>query len=150
MEQSRLYRSNKSSVIAGVCGGLGDYLNTDPVLFRVLFLITAFIGGGGLLVYIVLWIVVPLQTSQPTDPLKHNMNMEQEVKNNEVNSDNPNQQNKNQKNHSSIWGGLILITLGALFLIDRFVPRIHFGDLWPVILIVIGVILISKSFEKSK
>ncbi len=148
MEQSRLYRSARHSVIAGVCGGLGDYLNTDPVLFRVLFLVTAFIGGGGLLVYIVLWIVVPLEDPTVINPPK-NMNMEEEIKNSEVKPEEPDQQKNNHKNQNSIWGGLILITLGALFLIDRFVPRIHFGDLWPVILIVIGIVLISKSFDKS-
>jgi hypothetical protein len=57
---------------------------------------------------------------------------------------------KPQKNDGNLWGGLILITLGAIFLIDRFVPRIDFGDLWPLILIVVGVILISKSYQPKK
>jgi len=46
-------------MVAGVCGGLGEYLNVDPILFRVLFLLALIVGGSGLLVYIVLWIVVP-------------------------------------------------------------------------------------------
>lgn len=57
---------------------------------------------------------------------------------------------KPQKNDGNLWGGLILITLGAIFLIDRFVPRIDFGDLWPLILIVVGVILITKSYQHTK
>ena len=56
--------------------------------------------------------------------------------------------NKKQKNDGNLWGGMILITLGALFLIDRFVPRIDFGDLWPLILIVIGVVLIMRNYQK--
>lgn len=57
---------------------------------------------------------------------------------------------KNQKSHGNLVGGLVLITLGILFLIDRFVPRVDFGDLWPVILVVIGIGLIINSFYKSK
>jgi len=55
-----------------------------------------------------------------------------------------------QKNDGNLWGGLILITLGGIFLIDRFVPRIDFGDLWPLILVVVGIILITKSVRQSK
>jgi phage shock protein PspC (stress-responsive transcriptional regulator) len=47
-------------MIAGVCGGLGEYFDVDPVLIRLLFVVTAFISGVGILAYIVLWIVVPL------------------------------------------------------------------------------------------
>jgi phage shock protein PspC (stress-responsive transcriptional regulator) len=55
----RLYRNPHDTVIGGVCGGLGAWLNTDPVLFRVIFVITAFFGLIGLFVYLVLWIAVP-------------------------------------------------------------------------------------------
>src|SRR3954447_7587021 len=57
---SRLYRSRSQKMIAGVCGGLGEYFDVDPVLIRLLFVVTAFISGVGILAYIVLWIVVPL------------------------------------------------------------------------------------------
>ena len=149
MEQSRLYRSQSNSVIGGVCGGLGDYLNTDPILFRIIFAIVFFVGGSGLLVYIVLWIVIPLEEPPIINTFK-NSNMKEEIKYDEVKSENTDQQKKPQKNDGNLWGGLILITLGAIFLIDRFVPRIDFGDLWPLILIVVGVILISKSYPKNK
>jgi phage shock protein PspC (stress-responsive transcriptional regulator) len=57
--QKRLYRNPHDTVIGGVCGGLGAWLNTDPVLFRVIFVITAFFGLLGLFVYLVLWIAIP-------------------------------------------------------------------------------------------
>ncbi|OQX78616.1 MAG: hypothetical protein B6D61_05070 [Bacteroidetes bacterium 4484_249] len=149
MEHSRLYRSESNSVIGGVCGGLGEYFNTDPVLFRIIFAIVFFVGGSGLLVYIVLWIVIPLEEPQIINTFK-NSDMEEEIKYDEAKSDNTDQQKKPQKNDGNLWGGLILITLGVIFLIDRFVPRIDFGDLWPLILIVVGVILISKNYPKFK
>lgn len=55
----RLYRNPDDSVISGVCGGLGAYFNTDPVLFRILFILFTIFGGIGLLIYIALWIAVP-------------------------------------------------------------------------------------------
>ncbi len=56
---SKLYRSRSQKMIAGVSGGLGEYFDVDPVLIRLLFVVTAFISGVGILAYIVLWIVVP-------------------------------------------------------------------------------------------
>lgn len=55
----RLYRDPENSVIGGVCGGLGAYFKIDPVIFRLLFVIFFFAGGASILVYIILWIVLP-------------------------------------------------------------------------------------------
>jgi phage shock protein PspC (stress-responsive transcriptional regulator) len=55
----RLYRDPENSVIGGVCGGLAAYFSVDPVIFRLLFVIFFFAGGASILVYIILWIVLP-------------------------------------------------------------------------------------------
>jgi len=147
MENKRLFRSQKNSVIGGVCGGLGNYFDTDPIIFRALFVITFFAVGSGILVYIVLWIITPLESVpffKPADSAAKDEPVNEEFK-----SENMEDQKK-QKNDGSLWGGIILIVLGGIFLIDRFVQDIDFGDLWPLILVAVGVILISKSFQKSK
>ena len=59
MTSKRLYRSRIDRMIAGVCGGLAKYFDIDPTIVRVLFVVSIFIGGGGILAYIILWIVVP-------------------------------------------------------------------------------------------
>ena len=153
MEQKNLYRSKSDSVIAGVCGGLGEYFNTDPIIFRILFVLAILFGGGGVLVYIILWIAVPEEKSTIYNSYKTSK-METENKKNE-NFDNETIYNQNEKvpgtrrdGEGNIWGGLILITIGIIFLIDRFVPNVDFGDLWPIILIAIGAILIMKSYKK--
>jgi phage shock protein PspC (stress-responsive transcriptional regulator) len=46
-------------MIAGVCGGLPEYFNIDATLVRVLFLLLAVFGGTGLVIYVVMWIIVP-------------------------------------------------------------------------------------------
>ena len=55
----KLYRNSSDSKIAGVCSGIGDYFDIDPVLIRLLFLFGFFLGGG-LIVYIIGWIVIPI------------------------------------------------------------------------------------------
>jgi phage shock protein C len=54
----RLTRS-KDKMIAGVCSGLGNYLNVDPTIVRILFVVIAFAGGASLLAYLIMWIIVP-------------------------------------------------------------------------------------------
>jgi phage shock protein C len=58
-EPRKLYRSQTQRMLAGVCGGLAEYFNIDATVVRVLFLILAVFGGSGLVLYLVLWIVVP-------------------------------------------------------------------------------------------
>lgn len=55
----RLYRDSVRGKVAGVCEGLGDYLDIDPVIVRLLFVLLAFWGGKGIFLYIVAWILLP-------------------------------------------------------------------------------------------
>ena len=58
-EYRKLYRSRKERMIAGVCGGLGEYFSIDPTLVRLLFVIGTLFGGPGLLAYLIMLVVVP-------------------------------------------------------------------------------------------
>jgi phage shock protein PspC (stress-responsive transcriptional regulator) len=58
--QKRLMRSRIDKKIGGVCAGLADYFDIDPTIVRVVWLLAIFLGGTGGLLYIVLWIVLPL------------------------------------------------------------------------------------------
>lgn len=55
----RMYRDPDNRIIAGVCSGMGAYWNIDPWIVRVIFIVASLPGGLGILVYIVLWIVIP-------------------------------------------------------------------------------------------
>jgi phage shock protein C len=46
-------------MLAGICGGLAEYFNVDATLIRVLFLVLAVFGGTGLVIYVVMWLIVP-------------------------------------------------------------------------------------------
>ncbi len=55
----QFFRSRREKVLAGVCGGIGTYFNIDPTLIRVLFVLGFFLGGSGILLYIILWLITP-------------------------------------------------------------------------------------------
>jgi len=60
MSVKKLYRSSANRWLGGVCGGLGEYLGMDPTVVRILYIIGTFLSMGfGILLYIILWIVIP-------------------------------------------------------------------------------------------
>ena len=64
----KLYRSQEDRKIAGVCAGLGEYFELDPVFFRLFFLFSILFGGLGAIAYVMLWILVPLREGAPSGP----------------------------------------------------------------------------------
>ena len=56
----KLYRSRKERIIAGICGGLAEYFGIDPVWIRLFFILFFLTLGVALIVYIILWVIVPL------------------------------------------------------------------------------------------
>jgi len=62
MNEKRLYRNNRNSILLGVCQGLGEYFGVDAWIFRLIALVLLFSGGGGLIVYLLLGILLPSKT----------------------------------------------------------------------------------------
>ncbi len=63
MNNRKLSRSENERMIGGVCGGIANYLDLDPTIVRLVFLILLFMGGNGFLIYIILLIIMPLETT---------------------------------------------------------------------------------------
>ena len=59
--EKRLYKSNTNKVIDGVCGGIGEYFNIDPMLVRLAWVVFCALGGSGLLAYIIMALIIPRQ-----------------------------------------------------------------------------------------
>ena len=57
--EKRLVRSSMDKKVAGVCGGLARYFDIDATLVRVVFVLLTLFSGGGLILYIILWLVMP-------------------------------------------------------------------------------------------
>ncbi|MCF7885614.1 MAG: PspC domain-containing protein [Candidatus Marinimicrobia bacterium] len=138
----RFLRSKDNRIIGGVCGGLGEYLDIDPVIIRIVWLVLFFAGGVGFLAYLVAWIIVPEENDSPYP--------DQEEKKTET--------KPRDDRGGKLIGGIILIVIGVLFILDK---QWYFNDLientirmiWkyflPAIFIGIGIYLISKS-KKEK
>lgn len=140
---NKLYRSNTDKVIGGVSGGLADYLNIDVVIIRILFVLLALFGGGGVLIYIILWIAIPAQTVGFT-PIH-------DVSSSGTTDEDTTGVVTNKQSNTALGAGIILIIIGLLFLADRLMPFYNLIDFWPVILIAAGVIIIKPDlFKPSK
>ncbi len=122
----KLYRSRRNSMIAGVCGGLGEYFNVDPTIMRLVAVLLIFADGIGLIAYIIAWIIVP-----------RNPEMEAEVAAPE----------KPELNR--LLPGLVLVIVGLVFLLNNVIPWFHFGHLWPIVLIVLGVVILAKAQKRE-
>ncbi|WP_234488895.1 PspC domain-containing protein [Oxynema sp. CENA135] len=61
MNSKRLYRSQRNKQIAGVCSGVAQYFGIDPTVVRLAFVLLALMGGPGLVLYLIMWVLIPLE-----------------------------------------------------------------------------------------
>lgn len=154
METKKLRRSVQDTVIGGVSGGLGEYFGTDPVIFRILFVVLTLTGGGGVFIYLLMWIFIPKALRDfnpkndfykaPEESQESNMNNPQE-KTDEKPPMDPTFI-KRRKNGNLI-GGTILILVGLFFLADDFFPWLSWEYLWPAALIIAGLAIIKINYK---
>jgi phage shock protein PspC (stress-responsive transcriptional regulator) len=156
-KNKRLFRSAKSKVFGGVAGGIAEYFDIDPIIIRLLFVIIAFAGGGGAIVYLILWIALPLEPITPFtmnmgsgEPFNADSPGEQSTADYNTGTSNPFNIPVKPENRNGLIGGIVLISLGLIFLANRFIPNIDFSDLWPLVLVVLGGVLIATSFAERK
>jgi len=133
-----LYRSKSNLVIAGVAGGLGEYFGVDPIIFRIIFLALAIYGGSGLLVYFVLWILIPKDQKGGVDDniweIKENANkFASRIK------------NYDHRKKNELFG-IVFVVAGMVFLLNNFsIPVFEYiFKLWPVVFILVGFSILNK------
>ena len=136
-EEKRLLRSRSDRIIGGVCSGLAQYFTIDPWLVRVLFILLAF-NGLGILVYMVMWVLVPDEASREfkgDDAVRSNLeDIEAQARRFG--------ESISHSGRGSVVLGIILVGVGALFMLQRFVPGISPGVLWPIVLIAVGLFIL--------
>ena len=149
----RLYRSRKNCMIAGVCGGLGDYLGLEPVLIRVFFLLLALTSGIGALIYLLFWFIVPWEDNPRDASLGevtrsgaeeiagHARSMGEDLR----------RVVKNPNPQAGLWLGIGLILLGGYYLLENLhIPWLRWLDssvIWPVVVIFAGLVLILRRWR---
>ncbi len=77
-KSKRVFRDPDNEIVAGVCGGLGAYFDVDPIWFRLAFVLAVIFGGSGILIYIILWIIIPeaRTTAEKLEMRGENVNIE--------------------------------------------------------------------------
>lgn len=147
---NRLYRSRRLRIIGGVAGGLAEYFQIDVVLIRLLWLVAAFVGGGGVLAYIIAWIVIPeerISFSGERDEMSRSTQYqyyEEEIVKGAAGSPfaEETQGSFQRRRHA----GLLLIGLGIIFLAYQIVgPLFHY--FWPLLIIGAGIFLLSRDWR---
>lgn len=144
MSEKPLYRAGENRIIAGICGGLADYLGIDPAIMRLIAVLSIFAAGAGLWAYLVAWMIIPENPKDRRSDL--NMSEKGEIK-------------KKKKDWHivsegfKIYGrsaifGLILMIIGVIFLANNFFPELRLDKYWPIIPIGLGVTLIFSSHKK--
>jgi len=141
--EKKLYRSRQYKVVAGICGGLADYFNVDPVIVRVIFIVACFGWGASLLAYLILWIIVPVNPLYDI-PVEKMENRPPEDEGHLRGA------GERRKSNGKLIFGIILIGVGVIAFLNNFVPEIEFRFVFPLILIAIGVALIMKISNKNK
>jgi len=122
-EIRRVRRSREDRVSGGVCGGLGRYLQVDPVLLRIAAVALALSGGLGVLAYIIAWIAIPEESG--TEPVLV--------------------QGNDNRHGLALVVGAALVALGGLLLVQQMVPWFGAAFFWPVVVVAVGVLVLVSA-----
>jgi phage shock protein C len=147
----RLYRSRRDSVLGGVAGGVADYLDVDPSIVRIIWVVLAAVTGGLFLVlYIVMWFVVPegpseagvavgsAPTSQPGSAPSSAPLWQPSA-----------ERMRRAGSGGAVILGLALVAVGVWFLVDEYLPDFDRDLIWPIALVALGAALLVISLRRS-
>lgn len=142
--QNRLVRPESGRVLAGVCSGLAQWVGLDVSLMRVIFIILGILTGMGVLVYLILWVVIPSE-SETSSTQKDWSSRAGQMRDEFI-------QATNQPNMEALRVfGAVLVIAGIFFLFKEIRPEWFFwlnkGILWAGALILIGVVLVARSMK---
>jgi len=157
--EKRLYRSRDDRMIWGVCGGIANYFGIEPTIIRVIAVLLTVVSGvvPGIIVYIALAVVVPLENSpsrEPKDVVKENVaeikqtatQFGEEIRSTFARQEGETIEMRRPRHRGGYILAIILIVIGVVFLLGNFNffwwMRWHY--LWPLILIAIGLVIILR------
>ena len=149
--KNRLYRSETNRTIAGVCGGLGEYLGIDPLFIRIFFIIWTILGEFSVLVYFILWVIIPNKSaSDAGETFKpEELGARFQMMGREVGA-----VAREPSQELITYAGVGLIGWGVLYLLRQFgFPWLDWNYslyLWPAMLILAGVFVLIRASRRDK
>jgi len=165
----RLYRSRDDRMIAGVAGGVAEMLDADPSIIRIVWALLAFVTGGiGLLVYIVMWIVVPKRpegmpvapppaaagTPGASEPVPQGGWQAPDGSTAQLaatpSTTGPTRRDPADRARGGLILGLVLIVVGGAFLIRQLIPTLDLSLWWPIAAIGLGILLVILALLPSR
>jgi len=146
-ETKKLQRSKTNRVISGICGGMGEYFNIDPIFFRILFVIFLFAGGASVLLYIILIFVIPGEGGKNSiESGKEEIKDLADKAKQEAEKINIQTKNSGFVTTTRIVIGLMVVLIGLTMLFRQLFPMPWFRwDLfWGLAIIAVGLIIVVK------
>ena len=138
----RLSRSKKDRIVGGVAGGLGEFFEVDSTIIRLIFVLVTIFGGSGVLLYLILWLVIP-SSSRSISNRTIKSNAEEIKEQAEGLLGEVKEGVRSDKARRFL--GIVTLAFGLLLLFNNFgVFRFVFQRLWPLILIVLGFTILLK------
>lgn len=151
--ERKLYRSRENRMIAGVCGGLAEYFDVDATFVRLIALVGLVVGFGSIgIAYLVMTVVVPEKPLEPSatappPPPPASVAAEQAAAVPAQAAPDPAiapppaaEVRARTGSHSGVWFGAVLVAIGAVMLVARFIPGLSWWALWPVVVIAAGLV----------
>jgi phage shock protein C len=145
--RERLYRSRGDRMLFGVAGGMARYLDLDPSLVRIAWVLLVFAGGAGLLLYIIAAIVIPEEPlGAPAAPLASPSDAGAAPGSGSAWNYRAGVERRD-RGGSAVLIGVVLVVVGAWLLLQRFV-QIDSGLVWPVALLILGGALVLGAMRR--
>ncbi|HEX7472966.1 MAG TPA: PspC domain-containing protein [Candidatus Limnocylindrales bacterium] len=160
----RLYRCRHDKRVAGVAAGVAEYFEVDPTLVRIFWVLSVFVGGMGLLLYIAMAIIVPLEPesgfvasgsaagAQPGAPAADATAEGTVASPTDWHVAPAGHQHATRGNgRATTWFGIVLMLFGALALVDVLLPAWADGGrfLWPAFIVGIGALLVASAMRRE-
>ncbi len=138
----KLYKSSEDKVIAGICGGIAEYFDIDSVWVRLVAILLLFLDGIGILMYIILWVLVPENPNKKSNKKTLAEEKVDEFKMS-IKKDHSKDNEHKEKNGHVVIGG-ILVIIGILFLVKNVFGWFNTEIFWGALIIGTGLILLMR------
>lgn len=154
---NKVVRNTERKIIAGVCSGIAEHFSVDPLLIRLIAVVSVFVHGGVILLYLLLWMILPKRGSgafnvsfSTTDTSFDERGSEEAYSPfSDVYEGETVRAKQETPVGNNVIGGIVLITLGGLLLANNFLPDIDIADYWPLLLVGVGAAVLLKALRSK-